>query len=120
MRPGKDEEICAAGAAVLARRQIHTSFGTVRSPRSFPGIEGAARFDQEQLHLTFRTRPVFDAPRNDEHFTRRDRDHGEAAARLKRGQTVSRVAFDLGYETVSGFCHAYRSCFGETPGSARA
>lgn len=44
----------------------------------------------------------------------------EAAARLKTGQTVSRVTFDLGYETVSGFCRAYRACFGETPGSARS
>jgi AraC-like DNA-binding protein/mannose-6-phosphate isomerase-like protein (cupin superfamily) len=43
----------------------------------------------------------------------------EAAARLRTGQSVARVAFDLGYETLSGFCHAYRACFGETPGSTR-
>jgi AraC-like DNA-binding protein len=43
----------------------------------------------------------------------------EAAARLETGQTVSQVTFDLGYETVSGFCQAYRACFGKTPGATR-
>jgi AraC-like DNA-binding protein/quercetin dioxygenase-like cupin family protein len=44
----------------------------------------------------------------------------EAAARLRTGQTVSEVAYDLGYETVSGFCRAYHTHFSETPGSARS
>jgi AraC-like DNA-binding protein/quercetin dioxygenase-like cupin family protein len=43
----------------------------------------------------------------------------EAAARLQAGQSVSKVAFDLGYATVSGFCQAYRACYGETPGWVR-
>jgi len=43
----------------------------------------------------------------------------EAAARLRLGQSVSQVAFDLGFETVSGFCRAYHASFGETPGSTK-
>jgi AraC family transcriptional regulator, regulatory protein of adaptative response / methylated-DNA-[protein]-cysteine methyltransferase len=42
-----------------------------------------------------------------------------AVARLADGEDPTRVAFDTGYESVSGFRDAFANCFGMTPGAAR-
>lgn len=39
----------------------------------------------------------------------------EATARLKMGQTVTRVAYEVGYESVSTFSTVFRQNFGTTP-----
>lgn len=43
----------------------------------------------------------------------------EAVALLRSGRSVTDVAFDLGYRSVSSFSHAFRQSFGMTPGEAR-
>lgn len=39
---------------------------------------------------------------------------------LARGKTVTHVAFDLGFESVSAFTFSFRHCFGNSPGRYRS
>jgi AraC-like DNA-binding protein len=43
-----------------------------------------------------------------------------ALVRLGRGDSVSRVAMDLGYTSTSAFIEMFKRCTGRTPGAASA
>src|SRR5271169_4359039 len=70
--------------APLELNQLGAVHGSVRSYPNIvfggpftalmAGVYHPARFDQQQLHLAFRVRLVFDAFRNDEHFSLRNLD----------------------------------------------
>ncbi|MCC6921248.1 MAG: AraC family transcriptional regulator [Alphaproteobacteria bacterium] len=43
----------------------------------------------------------------------------EAVARPRSGASVTAIALDLGYQSVSAFSQAFRASFGASPGRAR-
>ncbi len=45
---------------------------------------------------------------------------GEAIGRLKLGEDITQVAYDHGYESLSGFRNAFQKLFGSTPGNGTA
>jgi AraC family transcriptional regulator of adaptative response/methylated-DNA-[protein]-cysteine methyltransferase len=49
----------------------------------------------------------------------RARRMGQALGRLQRGGRILQTAFDEGYESVSGFTHAFSRHFGATPGGSK-
>ncbi|MDX1492727.1 MAG: methylated-DNA--[protein]-cysteine S-methyltransferase [Longimicrobiales bacterium] len=54
------------------------------------------------------------------HAYSRARRLGEALGRVKEGEGVSRAAFEVGYDSLSGFQTAFRRYFGEPPTSVES
>lgn len=74
--------------------------GDLRSRRIDPST--VRRWFQKQWGVTFQG-------------YQRARRLGSAFDRLRQGESVARTAFDVGFESLSGFGHSFKQTFGEAP-----
>ncbi|HEV8411006.1 MAG TPA: response regulator, partial [Gemmatimonadaceae bacterium] len=79
--------------------------------------ELAAALYQDRSHLFRKTRALLDETPSD--LLRRSRLERAAELLGDRAGTIAEVAYGVGFNSVSHFCHAFRQAYGATPSAYR-